>query len=233
MLEAPFPDRLEEHYGSLAHHFLEAAQEEEVTKAIGYAMRAGAGNMALPAYAEAGRFYHMALEALTRQELMDEAQHCELLLALGEAQRKAGEHVQALATLQRAADSARQRGLSADVARAALEFEHATWASRFSAEPAVHLLEEVRQELGEADSALRARVLGALARALLFTGALKQAATYAQQAVDVARRTEKPGVLPSPSMFSSICRGNQKRQRRGSPTLPRCCNLPKRPMTGN
>ncbi len=33
-LEALFPDRLEEHYGPLAHHYLEAAQGDEVAKAI-------------------------------------------------------------------------------------------------------------------------------------------------------------------------------------------------------
>ena len=109
-LEALFPDRLEEHYGPLAHHYLEAAQGDEVAKAIAYARRAGDRNMALPAYAEAVRFYHMALEALERQAPVDEAQRCSLLLVLGEAQRKAGEHLQAQATLQRAADSARHWG---------------------------------------------------------------------------------------------------------------------------
>ena len=96
-LEALFPDRLEEYYGPLAHHYLEAAQGDEVARAIAYARRAGERNMALPAYAEAVRFYHMALEALERQAPVDEAQRCPLLLALGEAQRKAGEYLQAQA----------------------------------------------------------------------------------------------------------------------------------------
>ena len=123
-LEALFPDRLEEHYGPLAHHYLEAAQGDEVAKAIAYAQRAGDRNMALPAYAEAVRFYHMALEALERQEPVDEAQRCPLLLVLGEAQRKAGEHLQAQATLQRAADSARALGATELLAQAALALEH-------------------------------------------------------------------------------------------------------------
>ena len=81
-----------------------------MAKAIAYARRAGDRNMALPAYAEAVRFYHMALEALERQAPVDEAQRCPLLLVLGEAQRKAGEHLQAQATLQRAADGAQDTG---------------------------------------------------------------------------------------------------------------------------
>ena len=129
-LESLFADRLEEYYGQLAHHFLEAAQGVEVDKAIDYARRAGARAMTLAAYEEAVRFYQMALQALTRQAPEDEAQHCTLLLALGEAQRKAGQSPQALDTLQEAADIARRLGSPENLARAALEFEHTTWAAR-------------------------------------------------------------------------------------------------------
>jgi predicted ATPase len=92
-LEALFPDRLEEYYGQLAHHYVESAQDEALTKAIAYAVKAGDRNMALPAYAEAVRFYQMVLDALERLERAEEAQRGTLLLALGEAQRKSGEHV--------------------------------------------------------------------------------------------------------------------------------------------
>jgi predicted ATPase len=60
-LETLFPDRLEEYYGQLAHHFYEAAQEDAVARAVEYAVRAGERYMALPAYAEAVRSYQMAL----------------------------------------------------------------------------------------------------------------------------------------------------------------------------
>jgi predicted ATPase/class 3 adenylate cyclase/DNA-binding CsgD family transcriptional regulator len=194
-LETLFVDRLEEYYGQLAHHYCEAAQEDEVTKAVEYAVRAGERHMALPAYAEAVRFYHMALDAFAHQALVDEAQRCSLLLVLGEAQRKASEHVQALATLQRAAENARRLGSSEYLAQAAMEFERVTWLSGLPTEPAVHLLEEALQELGEDHRTLRARALGSLARALLFTGAQEQATRYAQQAVEVARDVDDPGAL--------------------------------------
>jgi DNA-binding CsgD family transcriptional regulator len=194
-LEALFPDRLEEQYGPLAHHYLEAAQGDEVAKAIAYARRAGDRNMALPAYAEAVRFYHMAMEALERQEPVDEARRCALLLVLGDAQRKAGEHLQAQATIQRATDSARALGAMEFLAQAALELEKLTQDVGLPAEPVVHLLEEVRQKLGAADSLLAAKILGSLARALRYTGAQQQAVTYAQQAVAMARRCDDPIVL--------------------------------------
>jgi hypothetical protein len=111
---------------------------------MAYARRAGDRSMALPAYAEAVRFYHMALQALAHQEPVDEAQHCRLLLVLGEAQRKAGDHLQAQATLQRAADSARTLGVTELLAQAALELEDVVQNVGLPAEPIVHLLEEVR-----------------------------------------------------------------------------------------
>jgi DNA-binding CsgD family transcriptional regulator len=205
-LEALFPDRLEEHYGQLAYHYVEAAQDQEADKAIEYAVRAGDRNMALPAYAEAVRFYQMALEAMQRQTPVDETQCSILLLRLGEAQRKAGAPLQALDTLQRAADTARGLGAAEHPVHAALEFEQTTWRGWLPAAPAVRLLEEARQALGEVDSALRARTLGSLARALLYASAQGEAAVDAQrviemvqrigkQAIEIARRIGDPGVL--------------------------------------
>jgi DNA-binding CsgD family transcriptional regulator len=194
-LETLFTHRLEEYYGQLAHHYYEAAQKEGIAKALEYAMRAAERHMTLPAYAEAVRFYDMALQALERQEPVDAAQRCTLLLALGEAQRKAGEHVRALETLQSAAGNARQVGSVTDLVHVALEYEYTIWIAKLPAEPAVHLLEEALRALGEGVSILRARVLGSLARALLFTGVLEPAAACAQQAVEVARQVGDPGVL--------------------------------------
>jgi tetratricopeptide (TPR) repeat protein len=194
-LEALFPDRLEEYYGPLAHHYCEGAQGDEVAKAVAYAMRAGDRNMALPAYAEAIRFYHMALQALKRQELMDEAQRCALLLALGEAQQRAGEHREAQETLLRAADIAQALGATESLVRAALELAKLASTVGLSAAQAVRLLEEALQGLGAEDSLLTAQTLGGLARALRSTGVQSQALIYAQQAVAMARRLDGPELL--------------------------------------
>ena len=51
------------------------------------------------------------------------------------------------------------------------------------------------QALGEAESALRARILGSLARALLYAGLQLQAAVYAEQAVAMARQVSDPAAL--------------------------------------
>jgi tetratricopeptide (TPR) repeat protein len=194
-LEALFPDRLEELSGSLAHHYCEATRKGEVAKAVAYAMRAGARNMALPAYAEAVRFYRMALQALERQEPVDEAQRCALLLDLGEAQRNAGELSAAQETFLRAADIAKALRATELIVRAALGFGRMTWQTSLPTAPAVRLLEEALQGLGSEDSPLTAKILGGLAEILRFTGAQQQALVYARQAVAMARRFADPELL--------------------------------------
>jgi class 3 adenylate cyclase len=187
-LEALYPDHLEDYSGPLAHHYSEAAQENEVAKAVAYAMRAGARNMALPAFSEAMRFYRMGLQTLERQEPVDEAQRCTLLLALGEAQWKGGEPLATEETLLHAADAARVLGATELLARAALVLARLTEQLGLFGASAVRLLEEALQGLGAEDNLLTAQTLGGLARTLGVTGVQQQALDYAQQAVAMARR---------------------------------------------
>jgi ATP/maltotriose-dependent transcriptional regulator MalT len=70
-----------------------------------------------------------------------------------------------------------------------------TWLAGLLAVPAFRLLKDALQQLGEEDSAQRARILGGLAKALLFAGAWDQAATYGQQALEMNRRVGDPAAL--------------------------------------
>jgi DNA-binding CsgD family transcriptional regulator/tetratricopeptide (TPR) repeat protein len=194
-LEALYSTNLEPHLHRLAHHFCAAAQSGAADKAIAYAERAGARAAAVLAYEEAVHHYQMALQSLERLEPVPEAQQCTLLLALGEAQRKAGEYPQALETFQRAADLARRLEGPENLAYAALGFEETSWRPGLPGDVAARLLEEALRGLGEADSILKARVLGGLARAMVFSGALTQAAVVEQQAAEMARRLGDPTTL--------------------------------------
>ena len=163
VLTEQFAETVETQPELVAHHYTEAGLGEQ---AIPYWQRAGERAVQLPAYAEAVRFYQLALQALEHQEPVDEAQRCTLLLALGEAQRKAGEHLAAQETFLRAADIARALGATESLVRAALGLERLTHQVGLPAAPAVRLLEEALQGLGTEDSFLTAKTLGGLARAL-------------------------------------------------------------------
>jgi DNA-binding CsgD family transcriptional regulator len=195
VLEEVYSTNCEPYVAQLAHHFCAAAQRGNVDKAITYATRAGARALTLLAYDEAVHHYERALRLLEDEAWLDEAQRCKLLLALGEAQRQAGAYPQAMDTFQRAADAARRLGLPESLAHAALGFEETTWRPGLPGDVAARLLEEALRGLAEGDSSLKARVLGNLARALLFTGAFAPAAAVEAQAVEMARRIGDPATL--------------------------------------
>jgi predicted ATPase len=112
----------------LAFHFFQAAPRGNTRKAMTYAVQAGERATALFAYEEAASHYQHALQLLALQP-GDELQRCELLLALGDAQRRAGNTAAARETFRAAADLARilrtygeGQQASSLLARAALGF---------------------------------------------------------------------------------------------------------------
>ena len=174
------PDRLAE----LAHHFLQATEGGDVDKAVEYASRAAAEALEGMAYEEAARHYEQALEAL-RLGAADESRRAELLVGRGDAELRAGETVQARATLLEAAALARRLGRGDLLARAALSFGWWVEPGRRD-DRLVALLEEAATALGEADGALRSRVLAHLAATIWWAD--DRQARVSREAVDIARR---------------------------------------------
>ena len=82
-----------------------------------------------------------------------------------------------------------------ELAHAALGFEETTWRPGFPGDAAARLLARALEALEEEDSTLKARVLGSLARALVFTGAFEEATVVEKQAVEMARRLGDPAAL--------------------------------------
>lgn len=192
VLVRDFPDTVATQPELVARHYTEAGL---AAQAMPYWQRAGERAMHLPAYAEAVRFYHLALQALERQDPVDEAQRCTLLLALGEAQWKAGEYLAAQDAVQRAAEHARALGATDLFARAVLVFARVTEQVGLAAVAAVRLLEEALRALGAADTPLTAKTLAGLARTLGVIGRQQRALDCAQQAVAMARRLADPELL--------------------------------------
>ena len=191
-LEALAGNNQDAYISQLAHHFFEASWGRgDVDKAVTYSRRAGDRALALFAYEDATEHYRRALEALALQPDPSGGTHCDLLLALGEANERAGEREQAIANLHEAAAVARRLQDGERLGRVALSFRGTTVVDPIR----VDLLEEALAALGEQDSALRARLLGELSRTLHFSESRERRTVLARQAVEVARRIGDPAAL--------------------------------------
>ena len=172
----------------LAHHFVLAPPQRGAPKAVEYAERAAERAMSVLAYEEAARLYEVALRALD-QAPTDQERRCELLLACGNAQTKAGEGNAAHATYREAADVARALESPRLLAQAALGYGTA-WqmAGGVVDDTLVQMLEEALAAVGGDDPALRARLLARLAIELSFSDQRERRAELSGEAVDIARR---------------------------------------------
>ncbi len=188
VLEQAYASRIEPHVAELAYHFFQAGAAADSEKTVRYLTLAAQRAVAAVAYEEAARLYQMALQALDLQEKPDEARRCQLLLAFGEAQWRAGDAGQAEDTLWLAADLARSIGAPEQLARAALVLSQIWRDPGTAAERVSNLLAETADLLGEEDSALRARMLAGRSRTLDDVQALQLKLALSLQALGMARR---------------------------------------------
>ncbi len=190
LVQATPGTRIEE----LAYHWLAATQAADPTKAIGYARQAGERALAGLAFEEAAAHFERALAVLDPRDADGRRLRCDLLLALGDAQRRAG-NASYRETVATAVDVARALGDGERLALAALG--HAR-PGGFIANTSVvdegllAIYEEASAALGNADSLLRARVLGQLAADLVWTRERERRHALSREAVAIARRLGDP-----------------------------------------
>jgi DNA-binding SARP family transcriptional activator len=188
-----YTDDQEPHLAELARHFLAG---DEVERAVDYARRAGDQALRLLAYEEAARLYQAALEALGAGELQSGEERCELMLALGDAQARAGDMPGARETFVVAAELARRLGAGEYLARAALGYGgRFVWLRAGRDRRIVPLLEDALALLPNEDSSLRVRVLARLAGALRDLPSPKRRVNLCREAVAIARRLADPATL--------------------------------------
>ena len=126
------------------------------------------------------------------------AHRCELLLALGDAQARAGDMATSKQSLREAADLAERLGLTEHLARAALGYGgRFVWEFPRGDVDHVPLLERALAAVGEEDSKLRVRLLARFAggplRDLSFP--LERKWSLSEQALAMARRIGDPETL--------------------------------------
>ncbi|HYN68947.1 MAG TPA: AAA family ATPase, partial [Candidatus Eisenbacteria bacterium] len=183
----------EPHLAELAHHFL-AGGDSEPGRAIEYARRAAERAIRQLAFEEGVRLFAAALDALERSP--DETVRCDILLALGDGQARAGDP-RARDTFEEAAEIARRRGLADRLARAALGFGgRFVWEASREDRRLVQLLGDALEARPEGDDPLRVRLTARLA-----AGPMRDQTDWrprdelSQRAVEAARRLGDPATL--------------------------------------
>ncbi|MGH9283962.1 MAG: hypothetical protein ACRD0S_13625, partial [Acidimicrobiales bacterium] len=181
---------------ALAHHFARAAPGGDPAKAVDYATRAGDRALALLAHDEAVSYYTQALELLDLPGVVpDEARRCDLLISLGEAQRRAGERAHRR-TLLDAARLAQTRGDADGLARAALANNRGIFSVSDAVDAErVAVLEAALDSLGPGSGALRPQLLATLASELTFSPDYDRRCALGAEAVAAARRLGDPATL--------------------------------------
>jgi DNA-binding CsgD family transcriptional regulator/transcriptional regulator with XRE-family HTH domain len=185
-------------YGRVAHHFLLAAPLDGYEPAIRYLTLAGDQAMESIAYDNAAEYFGKAVDLLRHSGELDTQHGAELVLRLGEAQRRAGNIPRARETFQNAAEIARHRNLPEHLARAALGVSGGIVLVGRDDEAARTLLDEASKLLGTDDSALKAECLAR--KALAFPMTVSEEDTgfqfnISREAVAIARRVGDPGSL--------------------------------------
>jgi DNA-binding SARP family transcriptional activator len=191
-VEAVHAGRLDAHLPQLAYHF---AQAREVHKGIDYASRAGDRALTQLAPDEAMAYYRQALELLDAAEPA-EAQRLRLLIALGEAQRQAGDPA-FRETLLTATRLASEQGDADALARAALANTRGFVPSAVGEVDGdrVASLQAALDATGGDDAPRRARLLAALGLELIYAGDQEGRVRLADEALAIARRAGDDSTL--------------------------------------
>ena len=184
------------HLAELAHHFCQALPSGDPARAADYAEQAGHRAIALLAYEEAARLYGLALHALNLQAGETAQKRCELLIALGDAQARAGDEPAARQAFLQAVEIAEHAGLSVLLAEAALGYGgRFVWSRAYGDVHLIPLLEAGLQAVPTDHAALRARLMARLSGALRDYPARERRASLSAQAVAIARDLGDPATL--------------------------------------
>ena len=191
VIERSAGDDVESRASELAHHFFEAARGGEGARAVRYCSIAARHAAAAMAFEEAAVLNGRALEALALSAPVHEATRYELLMALAQAQQRAGDHTLARETFMRAVKAARALASPERLARAAIAstgfIESKADDSRTS------VLEEALAVLPPQDSPLRARILVLLANRVKTSERNWQRGwQLATEGIEMARRVADP-----------------------------------------
>jgi DNA-binding winged helix-turn-helix (wHTH) protein/tetratricopeptide (TPR) repeat protein len=194
VLEEIYETDRDAHVAELAHHLYEAAPGGDVAKAVAVSLKAGEQAMRVLAYEDAAAHYKRALITLDLSERVSETRRCEILLALADAEDRAGEFERSRTTAQQAFASARSLARPDLLARAALGISGRYDFGPLTDAGSAHL-EEALETLGEDEPALRCRLLARLAVSYPCRDSVETRGDLSRRAVELARTLGDPEAL--------------------------------------
>ena len=189
-IEAIQVGHLDDFLPALTHHWVQVGTEPE--KALGYATRAGDRALAQLAFDEAAGFFAQVLTLVGA----DDPRRVELLISLGDAQRRAGEAAHR-DTLLEAARLAQALGDGDGLARAALASSRLGYTSSAGSldQGRVAALEAALAAAGTTATSVHARLLATLGLELVYTPQRARRVRLSDEAVALARQLGDPAVL--------------------------------------
>jgi class 3 adenylate cyclase/tetratricopeptide (TPR) repeat protein len=202
-IERRYAARLDDHLRALAQHYALAGVPELLERALDYAERSAGRAHEILAFEAAVEDYNFALSLVAQMHSYPSDARIDLLVAKGDAQRQAGDHVGAMETFTAASELARVEGDPARFARVAIEFEETAWRPGLFGSAAVALLRTAAANDGGLDAKDKVWIRASLGRALHYTGAFEDAREVAEAALADAREIGDP-ILVAHAITASI-----------------------------
>lgn len=196
-LETVHAGALDDHLPALSLHWGRSPLRATIAgEAVHYATRAGDQALAQLAHDEAAAYYGGALDQLSRLRSADDGTRLELLLARGDAQRRAADPA-CRATLLEASALAKSRGDADALARAALANTRGPFWSAGGTfdQERVSALEAALAAAGQIETPVRARLLATLGMELMWTADRAGRVRLSDESLRIARALGDQGTL--------------------------------------
>ncbi len=171
----------------LAYHYYHGLPSAEPERVERHARQAGESAMRRFAYEDAARFFGWALEAQRFQDGVDARSCCEILLALGTAQRMSGRLADSGKSVERAIDIAQQNRFADLLWEAARCLRPTVRSALVPDALALKALEDALS-LSDDQPSLRIRVLAQLACIPPYALSIERSAELSSRAVELARQ---------------------------------------------
>lgn len=193
-IESRYADTLDVHAAELAHHYRQAT---DLRLTVDYALLAATGATCRLAYEDAQLHCRAALEAAEFDPSCSQARRAAVLIALGEAELRAGDRKKAHVALHEAARAARATQRPDLLAQAALALAPGFFSIEVGVVDStlIALLEEALASLPAQEVPLRAQLMARLGLALSYSNDAARSARLGSDAVELAERASDPSTL--------------------------------------